>query len=137
MNGMQWLLISEILGVMSRAATRHGAAPAIPMWLSAVQAYIERGNATRIELNAFKAHIQQMVIEDREPTEGEWGDLVARSASAHEAIQSIDLSDEGLAEAAEATAVSAFNNGVSAPEEPSDEEPSDEDSVDDILDSLE
>lgn len=124
---IQWVLIGELFGVLARATGREEVAPAIPRWLSMIQAFIERGNATKVELNALKAQIVQMVNEGREPTDEEWSALQARSDAAHDAIQSADLSDDDDPEPIAVAAV----NALDAEAEPVDPAPPADDGDDD------
>ena len=91
---MQWVLIGEVLSALARASNQVGAQPAIPRYLDMLAAIIERGAEGAAELNVLKMHIQMMVQDDREPTEDEWADLQGRSDAAHDAIQSVDLSED-------------------------------------------
>lgn len=91
---MEWVLIGELFGVLARATNRPGVRPDIPKYLDMLAAIVERGGVAKEELVALKAHINQMVAEDREPTQEEWDTLRGRSDDAHATIQNADLSEE-------------------------------------------
>jgi hypothetical protein len=81
-------IIADIFNALARAADNTDFDEAITKWVTFLGALLEQGDVTTAELNALKDHINQMVLECREPTAEEFEVLKARSDAAHETIAS-------------------------------------------------
>ena len=77
--------ILQILGtnLLSGKLGKDAAAKYVGM----IAALLDRGGPVEDGLHALKSHIEQMVLEGRDPTPDEWKELKARSDAAHATIQ--------------------------------------------------
>lgn len=91
---MNWGLVGLIFSALARATTRENVSPGIPEALDALTALINSGEATEAQLNALNQKVNELVRDDRPPTEGEFAELFARSDDAHDIIQNADLSGD-------------------------------------------
>ena len=56
-------------------------------WVAMAGQIVSSGFETDVKLQELSVHIQQMVAEERNPTQAEWDAMAARSEAAHDAIQ--------------------------------------------------
>lgn len=85
-----WNVLAAMLRALGLLATDPAwgtKGEAIARFLALGALALERGEAGRADLEKLAAHIDTMVAQGREPTEGEWADLRARSDAAHAILQ--------------------------------------------------
>lgn len=87
-------VVAQVAGLIATTARSTASMNSAPAYLDLLAAIVGAGTSTYARLVELKALVQQMVLEDREPTNDEWVAMFKRSNDAHAAIQNTVIEDD-------------------------------------------
>lgn len=91
-----WNTIANLLLAIGAAAEVEGISnDTVRKYIGIAAQLVQQGGTAREQIRELTEHVQQMVDEDRDPTEDEWAGLSERSDAAHRIIQDWTPGDTG------------------------------------------